>query len=192
MMRALGKYPLTFLGIALSLLGLLVVASGSLELVYLFSLQEISGSEYWRLVTPAFLHFDLIHLGGNMAFFWFLGSQVERQDGKLLFLLNFLVLAVAANVAQLLVVPEHLFGGMSGVNFGLLSYCMLSNRISPRPVFLFPPGLFWFSVVMLLVGFSGIFSLFGYDIANWAHLGGFLSGFLTAIVIRHLTRFYRG
>ena len=80
-MRALGKYPLTFLGIALSLLGLLVVASGSLELVYLFSLQEISGSEYWRLVTPAFLHFDLIHLGGNMAFFWFLGSQVERQGG---------------------------------------------------------------------------------------------------------------
>lgn len=160
------------------------IEGGSMALNSPFiAIQNITNGEVWRLLTPIFLHFDLMHIAFNMTFLWYFSNQIERTEGRFLIIAYIVITGVISNMAQFIMVPENLFGGMSGVNYGLLAYCFLTNYLSGRKIYNFPAGFFWFSVVMLLLGFSGAFLLIGYSIANWAHLGGLLTGLLIAVVI---------
>lgn len=209
-LRQLLQYPVTLVLVALSVVGFAAVSLDWHALVSWFSFQGfiVSGDsiriaapelvratilqgEFWRLVTPVFLHFDFLHIGFNMALLWFLASQVERSEGRLLLLLNVLVMAALSNMAQFAMSPDHLFGGMSGVNYGLLAYCVLANSLQHRKVYHYPSGLLLFSVVMMAAGFFGLFSLFGYSIANWAHLAGLLAGFAMAVLVHGYRYFHR-
>lgn len=181
--------------------GFLVVTLHALEWLSLFSLQgfdlvgealqvhdpelvrqKIIGGELWRLFTPVFLHFDIMHLTFNATILWFLGSQIEKKEGSIRFLMYVLVMGVVSNMTQYYYSADHLFGGMSGVNYGLLGYCGLLNYRHKLPVYFLPSGFFIVSVIMMLLGFLNVFSLFGYAIANWAHLAGFVAGLLLAML----------
>ena len=140
--------------------------------------EQILSGQWWRLLTPVFLHFDLMHVVFNATILWFLGSQIERQEGVYRYLAIVVLTGIISNMVQYMYSPHNLFGGMSGVNYGLLSYCALVNGWHRKPLFLLPPGFFWLSVVMMLLGFLNVFSLFGYAIANWAHLAGFMAGLM--------------
>ena len=142
---------------------------------------QIRGGQIWRLFTPIFLHFDALHFVFNAVFFWFFASQCERLQGRLSLLSSIGLLALISNGLQFMTHPAHLFGGMSGVNYGLMGYCWLTNKLGEKPLFNVPDGLLTVSVIMILLGFAGAFSLFGYSIANWAHLSGFLGGLLLAL-----------
>ena len=199
--------PLTLLTLLLALLGFVIVQVEWLSLLSLLSFQSftvssdalvfaskatawgaIGSGEIWRLLTPIFLHFGWMHLGFNVVLFWFFAQQVEQQEGALRLLSHIVVLAVVSNLAQFYAADEgQLFGGLSGVVYGLMGYCWLSNQLAP-PRFYLPSGLFWVSVVMILLGFANVFSLFGLSIANWAHLAGLLMGLLWAVLQRMLYR----
>ena len=168
----------------LSFQGLEVVPGGVQLIGSHLAVQQILHGEVWRLLTPAFLHFSWFHIGFNLALFWFMAQQLERVEGswRLLSLIAFL--AVLSNVLQFYLQPATLFGGLSGVVFGLLAFCWQSRRLNPEYGVLLPPGLMIFSVVMMLIGFTGITDLFGVGIANWAHLGGFVAGLIMAPVLR--------
>lgn len=207
--RRVLRYPLTLLLILFSVVGFMAVSLDWLFLVNWFSFQgfavsgdtvemavpelvqqKILNGEFWRLFTPVFLHFDFVHIGFNMSLLWFFASQVERREGWLLLLVNVLVIAALSNMTQFVMSPDHLFGGMSGVNYGLLAYCVLANFLGRRALYQYPSGLLLFSVVMMLAGFLGLFSLFGYSIANWAHLAGLLAGFAMALIVHVRSLFY--
>lgn len=196
--------PITFLLILLSLFGFSVVALNELTLVSWLSFQGFDPSSltaagsltmnthqqwlelmalghWWRLFTPMFLHFGLGHLAFNMVLLWYLGQQVERHQGSLRFLSWVLLMSVVSNCAQYLA-SANLFGGMSGVDYGLIAYCSIRYFKDPSVPYLFPKGLFWFALVSMLLGFLGLFSLLGMQIANWAHLAGFIAGFVLALL----------
>lgn len=194
------RMPVTLVMMLLACAGFLLVQSGSASLLSWVTFQpfavtqgqlqlvpaaeavsQLLHGQLWRLVTPDFLHFDWMHLGFNLTFFWYFARQIEQRESSLQLLSHVLLLSIASNVLQFYVSSNTLFGGLSGVNYGLMAYCWLGNRLG-KPVFLFPEGLFWVSVVMMLLGFAGFFSVFGYGIANWAHLGGLLAGLLLALV----------
>ena len=191
----LGHYPLTLICILFSCLGYLAIKLQILPLVDLFSFQglvisgksitinlypvvieQILSGEFWRLLTPVFLHFDLLHLAFNMGIFYFLVTQIERLEGWQLALFYIVFSGVISNCFQFVLTPENIFGGMSGVNYALLTYCFLANRITKSEIYSCPQGLFYFAIIMLVVGFSGMLSMVGYNIANWAHLAGVLAG----------------
>ena len=140
--------------------------------------QQLQEGQLWRLLTPVFLHFDLMHVVFNATILWFLGAQIERQEGAARYIAIVVLTGVISNMVQYLYSPQNLFGGMSGVNYALLAYCALANRWDKKAPFLLPSGFFWLSVVMMVLGFLNVFSLFGYAIANWAHLAGFVSGLI--------------
>lgn len=202
----LRSIPLTVLLISLCVAGFSVVWLNALNAVSWlsfqgFTLQSVDGKaqvvmnttsewlglmqkgQWWRLFTPMFLHFDWTHLAFNITLLGFFASQLERQRGFFWLLSTVLILSLAANVAQF-VVSDHLFGGMSGVNYGLIAYCAVINRRSGQAIYQCPPGLFWVSLVMMMLGFLNLFSLFGYSIANWAHLGGFVAGIVLALIAK--------
>ena len=140
------------------------------------SFYESSG-EYWRFITPAFIHFGWLHIVFNSLWLWDLGSKVERVMGGLNMLLLFLVIALVSNVAQFVFGGPGLFGGMSGVVYGLLGFSWVGPILQPRWPIQPAPGIMFFMVGWLLACIFGIVEVLGFGaIANAAHVGGLLSG----------------
>jgi len=73
----------------------------------------IAAGQYWRLVTPMFLHVGAIHLTVNMYSLYAIGPQVERLYGTSRFLLIYLVSGVAG-VAASYAFPMHRGGVSAG------------------------------------------------------------------------------
>ncbi|WP_303293401.1 rhomboid family intramembrane serine protease [Marinobacter sp. ST-43] len=141
----------------------------------------LSGGQVWRLLTPDFLHFSWTHIIFNSVMLWFLGSQIEWMDGRPRLVGLFLVTSLASNLLQYLV-SGPLFGGLSGVVYGILGYCWLSQRRLPR--FQFPPALVTFALVWMIIGFTPVPEMIGVGrMANEAHLGGFLAGLAMAAIM---------
>jgi len=148
----------------------------------------LESGQWWRSVTPIFLHFGFMHLAFNMVLLWVFGRQLELREGRFTLLVLLLLFAVVPNVAQYLAAGIR-FGGMSGLVYAVLGYCWLLNRLSPQPVFAFPPALMGLMVVWLLIGFSDLLTMFGFpSMANVAHLGGLLIGLAAAGVMSLIRR----
>ncbi len=137
---------------------------------------ENSG-EYWRLITPVFIHFGWLHIVFNSLWLWDLGSKVEQVMGSLNMLLLFLVIALVSNVAQFVFGGPSLFGGMSGVVYGLLGFSWVGASLQPRWAIRPASGIMLFMVGWLVICIFGIVEVLGFGaIANAAHVGGLLSG----------------
>lgn len=138
----------------------------------------LARGQVWRLVTPDFLHFSWTHIIFNSVMLWFLGSQIEWIDGRGRLITLFLFTTLVSNGLQYLV-SGPLFGGLSGVVYGILGYCWLSQMRIPR--FQFPPALVTFAVIWMVIGFTPFPELVGLGrMANEAHLGGFIAGLIMA------------
>ena len=131
--------------------------------------------QVWRLITPVLLHFSVLHLLFNLAWWWYLGGRLEYRYGvgKLAILL--FSGALIPNVLQAMVSGAE-FGGLSGVTYALIGYLWLRERGSEdQSQVAVSNGLFIFMLCWLVLGFT---NLFGLNTANLAHLGGLLVGLL--------------
>lgn len=138
----------------------------------------IASGQWWRFLSPIFMHFSVMHIVFNLLWVWVIGSRVERQQGSVVLLLLVLVSGVLSNLAQFLV-SGPMFGGMSGVVFALIAYVWLWDRLRMRPGFGFPPALMGFMLVWLALGYTGLLEGLGLGaVANTAHLVGLLAGLL--------------
>lgn len=136
----------------------------------------LASGQWWRLVTPMFMHFSALHILFNLLWVWIVGQRIEMRQGPWVLLGLVLVSGVASNLAQFWV-SGPLFGGMSGVVFGLLGYAWLWDRLDPPYRFGLPPALMGFMVLWLALGFTGVLEGMGMGtIANTAHLVGMLAG----------------
>ena len=139
------------------------------------SLTEVRGGQVWRLVTPIFLHFGLLHILFNMYWLYDLGTMIERRLGSILYILLILAIAVPSNYAQF-AVTGPMFGGMSGVVYGLFGYVWVRGRLEPTS------GLnLQSNVAVIMIGWFVLCAtgLVG-NMANWAHGGGLAMGALLA------------
>ena len=128
----------------------------------------------WRLISPMLLHFGWLHLVFNVLWWLDLGRRVERQS-RLLLVALLLGTSVAANVAQAWQ-EASLFGGLSGVIYGLRGYIWVMDRYNPARYHL-PQNILIFMLLWLLLGVSGLFPALGFgDMANMAHIGGLVVG----------------
>ncbi len=135
------------------------------------------GSQYWRLVTPAFLHFSWLHIVFNSLWLWELGNKVERVMGHMNMFLLFLVIAIVSNASQFAFGGPGLFGGMSGVVYGLLGFSWVAPMLQPAWRIQPTPTLMLVMVGWLLACLVGLVESLGFGaIANAAHVGGLICG----------------
>ena len=91
-----------------------------------------TSGEYWRLLTPIFLHFGWLHIVFNCLWLWELGALIELRLGTIVLLLLVLSSGIGSNYAQFLDSGPSLFGGMSGVVYALLGVCWVYNSLRPQ------------------------------------------------------------
>lgn len=130
--------------------------------------------EYFRLVTAAFLHVNLLHIAVNMMSLVFVGPYLEREIGWWRFAAVYLLSALGGSAAV------YAFGsplvavvGASGALFGLLGTCLvLVRRLNLDLQYL---------VGIIVLNFALTFSVAG--ISRLGHLGGFVTGALCGLAI---------
>ena len=173
--------PLTFIKIDLGSYKNGYVSFNSFETTYM------QNNEWWRLITPMFIHFSLTHLVFNCLWIYVLGSKIEQIDGHITFINLVIFSSIISNLAQHFFGESALFGGLSGVIYGLLGYCMIIEIDTKQERYDLPPALYLFMLIWLILGFLGILNLFGFgNVANYAHLGGLISGIIFAMITRYV------
>jgi GlpG protein len=180
-------FALVYLGAPVSWIGYLTfnpfsLADGQVEF------HAVDG-QYGRLVTPVFLHFGWLHIVFNCLWLWELGRRVEGVMGHFNMFMLFLVIAVVSNASQYVFGGPGLFGGMSGVVYGLLGFSWVGPLLQPAwPI---QPSR---AIMLLMVGWLvfcmvGVVEVLGFGaIANAAHLGGLLCGAALGAVFGALSR----
>jgi GlpG protein len=150
------------------------------------SVNAING-QWWRLLTPALVHFGIMHIVFNLLWWWELGGLVERaQSGARLLALT-LVIALVSNAAQFLSYGTG-FGGLSAVVYGVLGYLWLYPLADPSAPFRLRGSIVIFMVGWLALGYTGIFDkLFG-TISNNGHLAGLIVGSALGVLLGLVNR----
>jgi GlpG protein len=135
------------------------------------SLPEIRHGQLWRVITPIFIHFSVLHILFNMLWLRDLGSMIEGRQST--WMLAILVLAIAAcsNLGQFLVAGP-VFGGMSGVVYGLLGYIWMRGKFDPGSGLHLQPS----TVTMMIIWFFVCFTPIMPHVANAAHAVGLIMG----------------
>jgi membrane associated rhomboid family serine protease len=130
--------------------------------------------QYYRLITSAFLHFSLLHIGSNMLALIIIGPPLERLLGVWRFLAVYLAGALAAS-ALIYLFGSHLqtVVGASGAIFGLFGAALVMVRRLGL-------DLQWL-VGIIVLNFVFTFSVTG--ISRLGHLGGFIAGGLAGLAI---------
>jgi GlpG protein len=151
--------------------------------------ETLASGQWWRLLTPMLIHFGILHLAMNALWYWELGRRIEAHQGSWMLLGLTLLFALISNIAQYSFGGPSLFGGLSGVLYGLLGHCWLYQRLAPNADYRLPPGVLVMMLAWLLICMTGIFELLQFGaIANAAHVGGLLAGCATGLLGGALAR----
>ena len=148
--------------------------------------------KFWTVLTSMFMHGGWLHLIGNMLFLWVFGNNIEDAMGHGKFLIFYLLCGTAAAAAQTFVSPQSLIPmvGASGAISGVLgAYLLLYPRVRVHTLILLPiyittvalPAWVMLGYWILLQVLSGLVSLNELEkggVAFFAHVGGFVAGFL--------------
>jgi GlpG protein len=134
-------------------------------------LVEIQHGQVWRLITPIFIHFGPLHILFNMLWLRDLGSMIEGRQSPWHLAALVLIIAACSNLAQYFY-DGPLFGGMSGVVYGLLGYIWMRGKFDPAS------GLFLHSstVAMMIIWFFACFTPLIPHVANATHTVGLVMG----------------
>jgi len=186
--------PITSTLILLGILGSIIGAyayDSQLMSLLLFPIDFVTSiNQPWRLITPAFLHFSLLHIVFNALWTWELGKRLELFLGKSLYLICFLTIGIGANYIQFSMSSSNLFGGLSGVVYGYLGMLLILSKLDKSDILSIPPGVYILMFVSLILGALKVLDYFiAGSIANGAHFGGLILGLSTASAIYAKMRF---
>ncbi|WP_122316550.1 rhomboid family intramembrane serine protease [Pseudomonas cichorii] len=144
---------------------------------------SLAAGQWWRIFSPMLIHFGILHLSMNGLWYWELGRRIELRQGRWHLLGLTLLFAAVSNSVQYVFGGPSLFGGLSGVLYGLLGHCWIFQLLAPNPVYRMPRGVLIMMLVWLVLCLSGLVSMLGFgEIANGAHVGGLIIGCVTGLL----------
>ena len=152
-----------------------------------FSIVGVKGGQSYRIVSSAFLHVDMAHLGFNMFALYLFGGQALAGLGFLNFLILYFSCLITGNLFALYFHrdnPYYSAVGASGAIMGILYATILMYPEMKLALFIFPvplPG-YVFGIGYL------VYTLFGMkkqqdNIGHTAHFGGAIGGILTTLIL---------
>ena len=132
------------------------------------------GGEWYRLITSAFTHSGIIHIGFNMWLLWVLGQSLEGRFGSLTFATIYATGIIGGGVGAMLIEPTSGVVGASGAVFALMGALVVLQRMGG--VNIFQSGIGSLVLINVLLSFRGGISLGG-------HLGGLAVGLVMGVIL---------
>lgn len=139
----------------------------------------ILAGQWWRLITPIFLHMGFEHILFNMVTLYFIGFQIEAIFGHWRYLAIFLISGIGGNLASFAFNPNSISAGASTAIFGLFgAFLMLGESFWENPYIRQMTKTF-----LLFIGFNLVFDIFSVGTDIQGHIGGLIIGFLAAYIV---------
>jgi rhomboid protease GluP len=157
-------------------------AQDKLLLLFGNSSETVKGGEWWRAFTALFLHANLLHLAMNGTGLWLFGSAVEKTMGRWRLLVVFLLGGALGNLASAFVAHYDVAIGASGGIFAVIGAFGVGVWRLRSPMYI---TLRRRLLVILMLMVASDFTIGGLEpqVDNLAHVGGFFSGILLAVVL---------
>lgn len=179
---------------------LLTLQIGLFLLNYLFPSTQYFGvmngpliavaKQYWRLVTPIFIHFGLTHILFNSVVLYYMGQQLEAIYGHARFLLIYLLSGVLGNIVSFAFNPSYVHSaGASTALFGMFgAFVAMAMHFKHYPMMQSMMKQYLLLIIMNLA-----LGLFSASIDLFGHIGGLLGGFCLgqAIALKQQPMFYK-
>ena len=139
----------------------------------------VANGDWWRLITSAFLHANILHIGLNMLAIGWLGVPVERYIGHMRYLALYIVSGLAGAAGALIADPTGITVGASGAVFGILGALLIieyqqTGRIAGQA----------FTLIVINLAFSFTFS----GISVGGHIGGLIGGIASMLALSRFGR----
>jgi membrane associated rhomboid family serine protease len=141
----------------------------------------VAAGEWWRLITGAFLHLNLLHIGFNMYALWLFGPIMEQMYGHIEYAVIYLLCALGGNVLTILLAPNVPALGASGAIFGLFGLAFIVSR--RRHLLLAPQARAMLSQVGTLLVLNLIITFTLPGISWTGHVGGLLVGGVIGLLL---------
>jgi membrane associated rhomboid family serine protease len=135
--------------------------------------------EWWRLITAAFLHGNLLHLALNMFVLWIVGAPVEQAIGRGRFLVLYFVSGLAGSAGALIFSPNAITVGASGAIFGILGAALV---LESQRSYVLGGQAFGLIAINLVLTFAIP------NISVGGHLGGLAGGALGMLALSRFGR----
>jgi membrane associated rhomboid family serine protease len=143
----------------------------------------------WTPVTYMFLHAGVGHIFFNMLALFFFGPRLEMELGGKHFLFLYFISGIMGAVLSLIFLPMTPIIGASGAVFGvMLGFAFYWPR---EPIYVWgilPVESRWMVIAMTGLSLYGGFGGGGDGVAHFAHLGGFVGGFIYLKWLNHGSR----
>ncbi|MGY0837032.1 rhomboid family intramembrane serine protease [Aerococcus urinaeequi] len=138
----------------------------------------IAAGQYWRLITPIFLHIGVVHLLINSVTLYYLGSMTENILGHWRYLVIYLSAGLMGNLFSYQF-SQNISAGASTALFGLFAVFLALRNLFPRNYYIQNIG----SQYLMLVVMNLVFGFLGSGIDIWGHIGGLVGGFLMTMAL---------
>ncbi|RRK09517.1 rhomboid family intramembrane serine protease [Lactiplantibacillus garii] len=140
--------------------------------------QAIVAGQWWRLITPMFLHMGLSHIALNAVVIYFMGIQIEAMFGHWRMFLIYMIGGISGNVLSFALSNDQSVGASTACFALFGAFLMVGESFWENPVIRQLSGRFLLLTVMNLV-----FDMFSTGIDIWGHVGGLAGGFLIAYTL---------
>lgn len=145
--------------------------------------QLIAAGEWWRFITPMFLHNGFMHLLFNSFALFLFGPELERLIGKTRFITIYLVAGIFGSIATYFLQPlDYFHVGASGAIFGIFGAFGALVYYGRRSL----PQLK--QIVLPIIVISVVMTFLTPNINATAHIAGLLTGFLIGLSYFHPKR----
>ncbi|GKW46182.1 rhomboid family intramembrane serine protease [Planococcus sp. NCCP-2050] len=180
-------YPVVSTLIALNLIVyILTWIPGIGDLLYYYGVGSnflIEAGEWWRFITPMFLHGGLMHLLFNMFSLFLFGPELERLTGKVRFITIYLLAGLFGTAATYFLQPlDYLHVGASGAIFGIFGAFGALLYYGRRSL----PQLR--QIILPIIVISIVMTFLTPNVNATAHIAGMITGFLIGMSYFHPKR----
>src|SRR5712691_12728314 len=139
----------------------------------------VANGDWWRLLTAAFLHANLLHIGLNMLALVWLGAPVERYIGHLRYLALYVVSGLAGSAGALLATPTGITVGASGAVFGILGALLIIEYQQTGNI----AGQ---ACTLIVINLAFSFTVNGISVGG--HIGGLIGGIAAMLALSRFGR----